>query len=114
MRPTDDKDIQLPIVLKSQVPVGGRGKAGGVVVVSKNDDLKSTVSRISALNIKGFIPKNILAEELLNIKNEFYLSLILDTTEAEIVLMAHKNGGVDVERGRLDARQSCVRVEYEP
>lgn len=102
MSPTDDKYMQLPVVLKSQVPVGGRGKAGGVVVVSKNKDLKSTVSRISALNIKGFIPKNILAEELLDIKREFYLSLILDTTEAEIVLMAHKNGGVDVEENNSD------------
>ena len=98
----DSLDIQLPVVLKSQVPAGGRGKAGGVVIVQNHDELKETVNHIFNLEIKGHLPHSILAEELLEITNELYLSLILDMSNAEIVLMAHKNGGVDVEENTQD------------
>lgn len=93
----------LPCVMKSQVPTGGRGKAGGIVVVHSPSEFEAAVSRVSSLPIKGFIPKTLLAEELLSIKRELYLSLLVDKVSAQIVLMAHTNGGVEVEENRADA-----------
>lgn len=87
----------LPAVLKSQVPVGGRGKAGGVVVVSSEDDYTSQLHRIRNLMIKGFLPKKVLAEEELDIDHEFYLSLVINKADVTTELIAHRQGGVEVE-----------------
>lgn len=87
----------FPIVLKSQVPVGGRGKAGGVIVVDHQNELQSTLKRLFSLAIKNHQPHSILGEEKLAIKKELYLSLFVDRDKSAICLMAHKGGGVDVE-----------------
>lgn len=87
----------LPAVLKSQVPVGGRGKAGGIRVVKSEGEYKSAHEEILGLEIKGHKPQTILAEELLEIDRELYLSLMLDTATYSVVLMAHTRGGVEVE-----------------
>ncbi|RYF29673.1 MAG: hypothetical protein EOO17_00320 [Chloroflexi bacterium] len=92
----------LPAVIKSQVPTGGRGKAGGIAVVDSEKQYADAVERISQLQIKGFTPKTLLAEELVMIDKEFYLSLLIDTSAASIVLMAHKNGGVEVEENQAE------------
>lgn len=87
----------LPTVLKSQVPIGGRGKAGGVVVVKTEAELHAASNKILNLPIKGFVPKHLLAEELIAIAHEFYLSIIIDKPTASIRLIAHRKGGVEIE-----------------
>lgn len=87
----------LPAVVKSQVPVGGRGKAGGVVVVNTADEYSDAVAQIRELSIKGFRPKTVMAEELLEIERELYLSLLVDKANAGVTLMAHYEGGVEIE-----------------
>lgn len=93
----------LPAVIKSQVPVGGRGKAGGIVVIKTNDEYASTVKKITSLEIKGFTPKKLLAEELIDIDRELYMSLLIDKQSASIAIMANKNGGVEVEDNNEDS-----------
>ncbi len=93
----------LPAVIKSQVPTGGRGKAGGVVVVNTEDEYKSALGKISKLEIKGFLPKTLLAEEALAIDRELYLSLLIDKPSASIMVMANSNGGVEVEENSEDS-----------
>jgi succinyl-CoA synthetase beta subunit len=93
----------LPTVLKSQVPTGGRGKAGGIIIVHDDTEYDTAIEKISSLAIKGFLPRTILGEELLAIKHELYLSLLIDKQTAEVVLMAHKNGGVEVEDNPEDS-----------
>ena len=92
-----DPAFSPPLVLKSQVPTGGRGKAGGIIVVESQDQLSSAVNTLLSLPIKGFLPKTILAEEKLSIAREFYLSLIIDRSLSNLQLIAHANGGVEVE-----------------
>ncbi len=91
----------LPCVIKSQVPTGGRGKAGGIVVVRTEQEFQRAAKKIKDIAIKGFVPKTLLAEELLSIKNELYLALFVDKKAASITLMAHKNGGVEVEENNV-------------
>jgi succinyl-CoA synthetase beta subunit len=93
----------LPAVLKSQVPVGGRGKAGGVKVVETPEDYTAAFQTILDLPIKGFMPKTVLAEELLAIEKEFYLSLLVDKSAGTIVIMAHRDGGVEIESHSADS-----------
>jgi succinyl-CoA synthetase beta subunit len=89
--------ITLPTVLKSQVPVGGRGKLGGVIVVKTKEESVTRIDELLKLSIKGHTPTALLAEELLSIRQEYYLSLAIDRDTASIRLLAHKNGGVEIE-----------------
>jgi len=89
--------LPTPLVLKSQVPTGGRGKAGGIILVEKDEELKPAIDKLLNLEIKGFIPNTLLAEEKLSTKKEFYLSLLIDRQFAGIKLVAHINGGIEVE-----------------
>ena len=97
---TSDDEIALPVVLKSQVPVGGRGKLGGVVIVDAHSELTAATNRLFTLDIKGHTPHFLLGEEKLAIKNEYYLSLLIDRDISSIVLMAHKKGGIEVEENK--------------
>ena len=94
---SDLSKITLPTILKSQVPTGGRGKAGGILVVDTLDQLQPAIDTLLSLKIKGFTPKTILAEEKLSIQKELYLSMLVDRQSSSIKLIAHKNGGIEVE-----------------
>ena len=89
--------ITAPIVLKSQVPIGGRGKLGGVQIVRQQSDVESAARKIFNLKIKGFLPSKLLAEEILDISREFYFSLNINRQTAAIELLAHTGGGVEIE-----------------
>lgn len=89
--------IALPSILKVQVPVGGRGKAGGIRKVDNRDEYEQTAKELFALEIKGYTPSALLAEEPLDIKKEFYLSLLIDRSTQSALLLANKEGGVEVE-----------------
>lgn len=95
VRPSDF--IPAPIVLKSQVPTGGRGKAGGILVIDDDDDLQPAIKNLLNLEIKGLLPKTILAEEKLAIKKELYLSILIDRASAGVKIFAHTDGGIEVE-----------------
>lgn len=99
---TAEKPSFLPVVIKSQVPTGGRGKAGGVVVVRNTEEYYNAIETMPAISIKGFTPKTLLAEELITIDRELYLSLLIDKKAATIALIAHANGGVEVEENPID------------
>jgi succinyl-CoA synthetase beta subunit len=101
-RQNEPFQLTVPVVLKSQVPVGGRSKAGGIRIVENEPDLQQTINNLFALSIKGFLPQTLLAEEKLAIAHEYYLSVVIDKPTAEIRLIAHTNGGVEVEDNRAD------------
>ena len=87
----------FPVVLKSQVPTGGRGKAGGIVIVKDRQQYDQALEKLFILPIKNHLPRILIAEECLAIRHEYYLSILLDKPNACITFMAHKNGGVEVE-----------------
>lgn len=87
----------VPIVLKSQVPIGGRGKAGGVVIVREQSAVTPTIQRLFALDIGGYTPTKLLAEEVLSIARECYISFTINREQSSIELLAHTSGGIDVE-----------------
>lgn len=92
-----DDEVKTPTVIKSQVPTGGRGKAGGVVKVATSNELTDVIERLFKLPIKGHLPRTLLAEELLDIDQEYYLSLLINRQAESIDLLAHREGGIDIE-----------------
>lgn len=92
----------LPVVIKSQVPIGGRGKAGGIKIATSETELEQFTSDIKNLSIKGYTPKTLLFEEVLDIDRELYLSLLIDRSSSNIQLIAHPDGGVEIESHESD------------
>lgn len=93
----DIAEIEVPTVLKSQVPIGGRGKLGGIQIVTDTDAAAETFYRLASLEIRSHTPSCIYAEELLSIDREVYLSIGVDRQFGSIQLTAHPAGGVEVE-----------------
>ncbi len=86
-----------PVVLKSQVLVGGRGKAGGVKIVDDLSDVEKVADKILKSEIKGYKPKGILVLEKIEIKQEFYLGIVLDRKMKKTLVIFSSFGGMDIE-----------------
>jgi succinyl-CoA synthetase beta subunit len=89
--------LNFPCVLKAQVPIGGRGKAGGIKPANNVKDAEEKLSQILDMDIKGFRVTKVLAEEKVDIKNELYLSITLDRSKRMPLIMASDEGGMDIE-----------------
>jgi succinyl-CoA synthetase beta subunit len=87
----------FPVVLKAQVLVGGRGKAGGVKVVSDETGLIREFDRIKNLNIKGYTVEKLLVAKAIDIKKEYYLAITVDNIKGDVVIIASAGGGVEIE-----------------
>ena len=84
------------VVLKSQVLVGGRGKAGGIVIAKKNEAVERA-KELFGREIKGLKVEKLLVEEKLDIQKEMYVGITLDRANKGIVLLASSVGGMDIE-----------------
>ena len=91
------ENTAYPVVVKSQVPVGGRGKAGGIVVVEKQADLESAIKKVFGLEIKGYKPSAVLLEEQLVITRELYLALRLNRDTRSVQWLVSPQGGIEIE-----------------
>jgi len=91
------ENIGGPVVLKSQVLVGGRGKAGGVKIVDDLSDVEKAADEILKTEIKGYKPVGILVEKKMEIKKELYLSIVLDRKIKKTLAIFSSFGGMDIE-----------------
>jgi len=103
--------IGLPVVLKAQVHVGGRGKAGGVKVVSAVDDVGPEAERILALSIKDLPVRRLLVTPAADIVTEVYLSLLVDRGARKAVFIGCAEGGVEIEVTAKQAPEKILRLE---
>ena len=93
----DFSGLNFPFVLKAQVPIGGRGKAGGIKSAENLKDAKEKLLQILGMDIKGFTVRKVLAEEKVDIKKELYMSIMLDRSQRTSLLMVSGKGGMDIE-----------------
>lgn len=89
--------LGFPVVLKAQVLVGGRGKAGGIKVVKNDDEFCEHFYRIKNLQIKGCLVEKIFIVPAIDIKKEFYAAVVIDNIAGDVVVIASAQGGVDIE-----------------
>ncbi|MFX0114554.1 MAG: ATP-grasp domain-containing protein [Candidatus Hodarchaeota archaeon] len=93
----DNLQLEFPLVVKSMVLVGGRGKAGGIKKVESIKEAKDIASQMLQLRIKDYEVKSLLLEKAATIKNEIYLGVTTDPATFDVVLIASASGGVDIE-----------------
>jgi len=114
--PRDLKRLQIPypVVLKSQVPTGGRGRAGGIRFVENTIDAIAAARAIFNLPILGQYPQVLLAESRYDAEQEFYLAVILDYALGRPVLLGSSEGGIDVEAVIEHMQRVVVEQEFSP
>jgi len=91
------KKIGFPCVLKSQLTVGGRGKAGAILKCKNEKELVEKFDELINKEVKGEKPMSILLEEMVNIKREFYLSIFLNRTKRCYSIISSSQGGIEIE-----------------
>jgi succinyl-CoA synthetase beta subunit len=114
--PSDLKGLKIPypIVLKSQVRTGGRGKAGGVKFVANTIDAVAAAQTIFHLPIMGEYPQVVLAESKYDADQEFYLAVVLDRNVRRPVLLGSVKGGMNAEAMLEHIQQVVVDQEFSP
>jgi succinyl-CoA synthetase beta subunit len=89
--------LGYPLVIKSQLTVGGRGKAGAIVKCKSEAELEPKFNELLYKEVKGELPRGVLLEEKADIKKELYLSLFLNRSKRYYSLISSAEGGIDIE-----------------
>jgi succinyl-CoA synthetase beta subunit len=102
------------VVVKAQVKVGGRGKAGGVKVAKTPDEAYEAAQAILGLDIKGHIVKRVMVAAGAKIAREFYFSVLLDRANRSYLSLASVEGGMEIEQLAVEKPDALARVEVDP
>ncbi|UCC80533.1 MAG: acetate--CoA ligase family protein [Candidatus Zixiibacteriota bacterium] len=107
------EELSFPLVVKSQVLTGGRGKAGGIKTVSNRDELEKSVEELFNLKIKGFPVTSLLIEKALNIDREIYLGITINRAEYKRSVIGSEAGGVEIETVADESPEKIQRIDLE-
>lgn len=108
------EEIGGKVVVKAQVKVGGRGKAGGVKVAENAADAKDKASAILGMDIKGHIVKKVMIAQAAPIESEYYLAILLDRANRNFLVMASVAGGMEIEEVAHKTPEKLARVGIDP
>jgi succinyl-CoA synthetase beta subunit len=103
-----------PVVIKAQVKVGGRGKAGGVKLAADQDEVRAHAGNILGLDIKGHVVKRLWVEHASDIATEYYASFTLDRTAKLHLGMLSAEGGVEIEEVAQTNPDAIARIHVDP
>jgi len=103
-----------PVVIKAQVKVGGRGKAGGIKLANNADEVRSHAKNILGMDIKGHIVKRVWVEHASDIAEEYYASFTLDRSAKRHLLMLSAQGGVEIEHVAVVDPTAIVKLHVNP
>ncbi|MQA35850.1 ADP-forming succinate--CoA ligase subunit beta [Modestobacter roseus] len=104
------REIAAPVVVKAQVKVGGRGKAGGVKLADDPETAKARAQDILGLDIKGHITHRVMVAQASDIAEEYYFSYLLDRSNRTFLAMASKEGGMEIEQLAVERPEALARV----
>ena len=106
-------DWAIPVVLKSQVLIGGRGKAGGIKIAEGANEARTKTEELLNLTIRGYKVNSVLIEPRLDIEKEFYLGVTLDRANYKLVVIASGEGGVDIEETAEKSPEKIYRQSFD-
>lgn len=101
-------------VVKAQVLVGGRGKAGGIRLAKSPSEAEELATQILAMKIKGLPVRKVLIDEAANIDKEIYLGITNDRTAKKPVIMSSSAGGIDIEEVAAISPEKIIKVQIDP
>ncbi|MGC5615679.1 ADP-forming succinate--CoA ligase subunit beta [Georgenia sp. Z1491] len=101
-------------VIKAQVKIGGRGKAGGVKLARSADEAEQHAQAILGMDIKGHTARKVLVAAGADIDTEYYFSVLLDRSERRYLAMASVEGGMEIEQLAVERPEALARVPVDP
>lgn len=106
--------VGKPVVVKAQVLVGGRGKAGGIKIAKTPAEAREKATQILGMDIKGEIVKKVLVTEAVDIAREIYVAVVMDRRAQKPLIMASAEGGVEIEITAKENPSAIQRVWVDP
>ncbi len=103
-------EVGFPVVIKAQVLIGGRGKAGGVKLAFNQEEVKSIADDILGMDIKGHKVEEILVAKAVDIKEEWYMSITFDRANRSMTLIFSVEGGVDIEQVAHESPEKVLKM----
>src|SRR4051794_6483299 len=108
------EELGFPVVMKAQVQVGGRGKAGGIKLANDRQEAEAHATAILGMDIKGFTVHELYVEKASKIAEEYYAAILLDRSARAPMAMLSRMGGMDVEEIAETDPDAIVRVHLDP
>ena len=108
------QELGRQVVVKSQVLVGGRGKAGGIRLAKSPQEAEEVATQILAMEIKGLPVRKVLVDEAAQIHQEIYLGITNDRSVRRPVMMASSAGGVDIEEVARQSPEKIIKEHIDP
>jgi succinyl-CoA synthetase beta subunit len=108
------EQIGRKVVIKAQVFVGGRGKAGGVKLADTPEQAEQVASQILGMDIKGLTVEKVLVAEAISYEREIYMAVVMDRAAKQIILMASAEGGVEIEEVAKTNPDAIVKIAAHP
>jgi succinyl-CoA synthetase beta subunit len=108
------EELGSRVVIKSQVLVGGRGKAGGIRLAKSPKEAEEVATQILSMEIKGLPVRKVLVDEAANIDHEIYLGITNDRAARRPVMMASAAGGVEIEEVARQTPEKIIKVHIDP
>jgi len=106
--------LGTPVMVKSQVKTGGRGKAGGVKFAATLEDVRTHAQAILGLDIKGHVTRQVLITPASDIAEEYYASFLLDRSNRTYLAMATHEGGMEIEQLAVERPAALARIAIDP
>jgi succinyl-CoA synthetase beta subunit len=106
--------VGYPVVVKAQVQVGGRGKAGGIKLANDKDEVRTHADNILGMDIKGHVVHLIWIEKASDIAEEYYASFTLDRSAKKHLGMLSAEGGVEIEQVAADNPDAIAKIHIDP
>src|SRR4051812_20467943 len=107
-------ELGFPVVVKAQVLIGGRGKAGGVKLAGDSDELREHATAILGMDIRGFTVHELYIEKASDIDEEYYAAIVLDRTAKKPMAMLSRKGGMDIEAVADEDPSAIAIVHIDP
>ena len=108
------EEIGCPVVVKAQVLVGGRGKAGGVKLAATCDEAAVKAKAILGMDIKGITVEKVLIARAVDISEEFYVGMVIDRRSRKPLMMVSPAGGIDIEEVARTSPEKILKVVIDP
>ncbi len=106
--------VGYPVVVKAQVQVGGRGKAGGIKLANTSEEVREHASNILGMDIRGHVVHRLWIEKASDIQHEYYASFTLDRGARKHLGMVSARGGIDIEQVAAEEPQAIARLHIDP
>src|ERR671917_1021641 len=108
------EDLGYPVVIKAQVLIGGRGKAGGIKLAHDREEAEAHAGAILGMDIRGYTVHELYVEKASDIAEEYYAAVLLDRSAKKPLAMLSRMGGMDVEAIAESDPEAIVSVHVDP